>query len=118
MVLSPFTGGFVLHVKQCVIIAMTWDIINQSAIKRTKKLYYVQDSACSQIYVDILDILQLNLGGIFSSSSQDVIVKLIGIPTSFCVDIGSHHNNQKDTFDGQFQGQLLMKSASKLRGLD
>ena len=36
MVLNPFTGGFVLHVKQYVIIAMTWDIINQSAIKGPK----------------------------------------------------------------------------------
>ena len=37
VVLSLVTGVFVLHVKQHVIIAMPWDIINQSAAKGPKK---------------------------------------------------------------------------------
>ena len=104
-----------------------WDIKNQSATKGPKKVHYVQDNTPSQSYLpefsdstDFLGYLTKDMGGVSSSTpSQDVTVKLNGIPTSFSIDTGADVTIiDKDTFDAQFQGQLLRKPVSKLRGPD
>ena len=60
------------------------------------------------------------MGGVSSlTPSQDVTVKLNGIPTLFRIDTGADVTIvNKDTFDAQSQGQLLRKPVSKLRGPD
>ena len=79
--------------------------------KRTKKVHYIQDGTPSQSYVpefsdstDFLGYLTKDIGGVSSSMpSQDVTVKLNGIPTSIRIDTGVDVTViNKGTFDAQF----------------
>ena len=61
VVLSPMTRGFILHVKQHPIIAMPWDIINQSAAKGPKKYIMYRTVHLHQVMYQSSLILLISL---------------------------------------------------------